>query len=909
VFRKWLLWLLTIAFGWIVVTHASELEALGATLVGAQWRWLVAAVLLQLLFFVAYTGVYQAAFTTVGVRSNLWHLLPATFASLFVNMAAPTGGAAGAALFADEVARRGESRARATIGVLLMLVIDFGVLALIVLADLLLLWRLHDLYVYQISAAAILVLFVGAMAAALTLSFWHPSWLRSSLDFLQRLVNYVGSWVRRPTLLDDAWSERITQELTDAAQAMIERPLALLWTLIIAAAAHAINLASLYALFLAFRQPATFGLILTGYAMTILFLIVSPTPNGVGIVEGLLPIIYTSMGMPLATATVISLSYRALTFWVPMLGGFFLLRRLSLFSPPERSLAEAEQPHLVAIATAFMGVINIVSGALPGFADRMRLLASYSPLEVRHGGRMTAVLAGFALILLARGLWRRKESAWWLAMVVLLLSAGAHLLKGLDYEEAILAAALALLLWTQRSHFHALSDPPSFRQGIGVLAVASFCTLAYGTVGFYVLDRHFHIHYDFAAALRQTVVMFTQFYDPGLHPITGFGRYFGFSIYVIGAVTLGYASLLLLRPVLIRRPANAASHRRAARIVEQYGHSSLARFTLFADKLYFFTTGGSLIAYTVKGRVAVALGDPIGPPADIAAAIGDFQRFCQRNDWSPIFYQVLPDALEHYRAVGYEALCIGHEGIVPLACFTLAGGAHKNLRAITHRLQRLGYVTKLYADPLPPAILAELRAVSDEWLTMMHGSEQRFALGWFDDEYVAHSQVMALHDERGAIVAFVNFVPEYQRNELALDLMRRRQQLEAGSMEFLFVSMLQWAQGAGYSTFNLGLSALSGVGEDAGDPVLERTLHYIYGHINQFYNFRGLHEFKEKFDPEWMPRYLIYPNPTQLPAVVTALIRATAGDNFWVAYLQNGVLMLKRLGEKINVGRVQTAPP
>ncbi len=902
--KKWLIWLLSLAFGWVVITHAKELEQLGTTIMGAQWTWLGAAVALQLLFFVAYTGVYQAAFTTVGVRSNLWHLLPATFASLFVNMAAPTGGAAGAALFVDEVSRQGESRTRATIGVLLMLVIDFGVLALIVLADLGVLWAFHDLHFYQVGAALILVLFVGAMAAALTLGLWHPGWLRTALDFLQRTVNYLGSWVRRPYLLDETWSERNTEEFTVAAQAMLERPLALVWTLVVATAAHAINLASLYALFYAFRQPATFSVVLTGYAMTILFFIVSPTPNGVGVVEGLLPVIYTSMGLSLASATVISLTYRALTFWVPMLAGFFMLRRLSLFSAPERSLAEQEQPHLVAIATAAMGAINIVSGMLPGFADRMRLLASYSPLEVRHGGRMTAVLAGFALILLARGLWRRKETAWWLTMILLILSAGAHLLKGLDYEEAILAATLAVMLWTQRSHFHALSDPPSFWQGIGVLLTASFCTLAYGTLGFYFLDRHFHVHYDFAAALRQTVVMFTQFYDPGLHPITGFGRYFGFSIYVIGAVTLGYALLLLLRPVLIRRPANAAIRRRAARIVEQYGHSSLARFTLFPDKLYYFSVGGSVVAYTVKGRVAVALGDPIGPPADISDAIDGFQQFCRRNDWSLTFYQVLPELLERYRAAGYEALCIGHEGIVPLACFTLAGGAHKNLRAIMHRLQRLGYTAKVYSAPLPPTILAELRAVSDEWLTMMHGSEQRFALGWFDDDYVAHSQVMALQDASGAIVAFANFVPEYQRNELALDLMRRRQSIEPGSMEFLFVSILQWAQEAGYSTFNLGLSALSGVGEDAGDPVLERTLHYVYGHLNQFYNFRGLHEFKEKFEPEWEPRYLIYPSTARLPAVATALIRATAGDNFWLEYLRNGVVTMKRMGQKINVGRV-----
>lgn len=112
--------------------------------------------------------------------------------------------------------------------------------------------------------------------------------------------------------------------------------------------------------------------------MTLLFGIVSPTPNGIGIVEGIMPVIYSSLGLPLATATVISLTFRGFTFWLPMLAGFFLLRRLKLFTPAERSLAEREEPHIVAIATAVMGVINVLSGAIPGLVERMRLLAQYS---------------------------------------------------------------------------------------------------------------------------------------------------------------------------------------------------------------------------------------------------------------------------------------------------------------------------------------------------------------------------------------------------------------------------------------------------------------------------------------------------------------------------------------------------
>jgi phosphatidylglycerol lysyltransferase len=117
------------------------------------------------------------------------------------------------------------------------------------------------------------------------------------------------------------------------------------------------------------------------------------------------------------------------------------------------------------------------------------------------------------------------------------------------------------------------------------------------------------------------------------------------------------------------------------------------------------------------------------------------------------------------------------------------------------------------------------------------------------------------------VSAFANIVPEYQRNEITIDLMRHRPQAEAGTMDFLFISLLEWAKTQGYETVSLGLSPLSGVGQSQDDPNVERALHYIYKNVNQFYNFKGLHAFKEKFHPCWQPRYLVYHNPASLPAL------------------------------------------
>ncbi len=544
--------------------------------------------------------------------------------------------------------------------------------------------------------------------------------------------------------------------------------------------------------------------------------------------------------------------------------------------------------HAAAILTAFLAGVNLLSAVTPALPERHALLSSLLPQGVRQGARLAAVLTGFGLLLLARQLWRRKRAAWLAVTLLLGISAVSHLLKGLDYEEAALTTLLAVWLIVLRPHFQARSDPPSVRQGLLVLAAAVLFTLAYGTAGFYLLDRHFSVHFSLSAALQQTVTMFTQFYDPGLEPLTGFGRYFADSIYAVGAAALGFALVAVFRPVLLRRPPGADERERARTIVAVHGRSSLARFALFPDKVYFFSPGGSLVAYTVKGGVAVALGDVIGPGEDLAA-LPAFQAFCARNDWRPAFYQILPDDLDRYRRSGFEVLSIGHEAIVDLQTFSLEGKEAKTLRGAFNRLTRLGYQAALHPPPLPDDLLAELRAVSDEWLTTVHGREKGFSLGWFDDDYIRSGPVMAVHGPDGRISAFANIIPEYQRRESTIDLMRRRHAVESGTMDFLFIALLRWAQEEGYATFNLGLSPLAGVGAEAGDPAIERTLHYFYEHVNQFYGFKGLHDFKEKFRPQWSPRYVAYSGIANLPAVAVAIIRADAGDEFVWDYLREVV--------------------
>jgi phosphatidylglycerol lysyltransferase len=534
---------------------------------------------------------------------------------------------------------------------------------------------------------------------------------------------------------------------------------------------------------------------------------------------------------------------------------------------------------LAAILTALVGMVNLVSAVTPSLHDRVSWLKEIFPFQVRAGAHIFSAVIGFLLLVLAANLLRRKRVAWLLTVVLLTLSIASNLIKGWDYEECLLAGVLLVQLVLMRHQYTAQSDRPSITQGIQGLIAALLFTLAYGTLGFYLLDRHYSVNFNLGSAILQTLAMFFTDDNAGLQPTSRFGKFFADSIYIIGAATLSYGLWMLLRPVLLPLGTTTNDYQRAQAIVEKYGCSALSRFALFDDKLYYFSpTRQSVIAYVPKGRGAIALGDPIGPVEDRREAIVGFQQFCARNDWYPAFYQTLPNNLEIYQSLGLQAIQIGEEAVIDLHTFTLEGKPGKNLRTSINKMVKTGHRIEFFSPPVASSLLQELRPISNEWLQMMQGSEKRFSLGWFNDVYLRDCEIAVVRNVDGQATAFANVVTEYHLNEITIDLMRRRQNVEQGTMDFLLVSLLQHFKEKGYDGFNLGLSALSGIGMSKQSPRLEKAVRYLYRHLNQFYHFQGLHAYKEKFHPQWEPRYLIYPDWFSLPDVIVALVRADSGD-------------------------------
>ena len=175
---------------------------------------------------------------------------------------------------------------------------------------------------------------------------------------------------------------------------------------------------------------------------------------------------------------------------------------------------------------------------------------------------------------------------------------------------------------------------------------------------------------------------------------------------------------------------------------------------------------------------------------------------------------------------------MGEEAIVDLPNFSLEGSENRDLRYQYNKIIKLGYSAFIHQPPHPPEFLSQLKKISDTWLTIKHGREKRFWVGWFDADFLNNGPVMVVEDVNGRRVAFSTILSSSQTRDATVDMMRHILEAEHGIMQFLFVSMFLWAKEQGYHTFDLGLSALAGVGGSGKDPAIDRAMHYTYEHID-----------------------------------------------------------------------------
>lgn len=349
--NRWLFWILIAAVLWFIISRFAEVKQMAETLVLGEWRWMLAAAGAQLIYYILFAGLYQAAFATVDIKGRLRDLLPLTFSSLFANVAAPMGGASGTALFMDDAAHRGQSPARTAVGAELALIANFSTFLIILAGGTGYLFIQNDLKFYEILAALILLIITAGHSGLLLLSHSKPKWLRALLGWVQRIINKVAAWRKRPPVLHETWASESAAEFRQAVIAIQAHPNMLLRTLLVALASHLANITCLLFVFLAFHDAVSIGILVAGYAMGILFWIVSPTPQGIGVVEGIMALVFASLQVPVERAAVIAVAFRGVTFWIPLGMGFIMLHRTKTFNQPKEQ-PDKQDDQKPAVATS-----------------------------------------------------------------------------------------------------------------------------------------------------------------------------------------------------------------------------------------------------------------------------------------------------------------------------------------------------------------------------------------------------------------------------------------------------------------------------------------------------------------------------------------------------------------------------
>jgi phosphatidylglycerol lysyltransferase len=287
---------------------------------------------------------------------------------------------------------------------------------------------------------------------------------------------------------------------------------------------------------------------------------------------------------------------------------------------------------------------------------------------------------------------------------------------------------------------------------------------------------------------------------------------------------------------------------------------SEAMLAFTGDKKFLVShAGDAFLMYQVRGRSWIAMGDPVGPYEAWPELLWGLRAKADASQGQLLLYQVTPDLLPLAVEMGLQIVKYGEEAHVDLGNFRLEGGAMRRLRHCVRRAEREGARFQIVPAAALPAVWAELKSVSDEWLAAKNQAEKGFSLGRFDRAYLSRFDFAIVRDASGRIAAFANIWATRDRSELSVDLMRCREPLPYGAMDLLFAQLMLWGRAQGYRRFSLGLAPLAGIEARRLSPAWAKAASFIFRHGERLYGFEGLRAYKDKFAPVWTPRYIAGP--------------------------------------------------
>jgi phosphatidylglycerol lysyltransferase len=538
---------------------------------------------------------------------------------------------------------------------------------------------------------------------------------------------------------------------------------------------------------------------------------------------------------------------------------------------PRRLVGRNPAVWFVSLALFINGVVGILQVLVTRFPTHARVFGVLLPFGVFHWSRTLTLTLGFMLIYLSLRLLQRRTVAWWIAVSVSGLAMVTHLGQYQLWYTAIAPAVTLVVLFLYRTRFTVRTEPRSVIQGFALLGLSVVVVISYGTLGFWFLNRRdFGVDFEFTGAVVRTLREFLLIGNSDLFPATGHARWFLESFHIFGITAASMAAYSLFRPVAYRLVSLPHERARARQIVAQWGCSSYDYFKTWPDKSFFFSeTGKSFLSYRASMGAAVCLGDPVGPACEMERIIGSFVRFCMDNGWLVAFF--LPDQVPLYRKLGFSLLKIGESAVVDLEQFCENTANKKYFRYVRKKMEGDGYRLTRHTPPHAPSLIDEVEQVSKTWLGLPGHREFGFIQGSFSREYVAGAPLSVLRDPAGRAIAFVNEVPSSRAGEATIDMMRHVPGVHWGAMDYIFQALMQTLRLEGYRTFYLGLA---GIADKPGRTLVEKAIYQISNHFNFLVHSKGVRRYKEKFEPHWENRYLVYRGfPTALAKIALAMIR------------------------------------
>jgi lysyl-tRNA synthetase, class II len=497
-------------------------------------------------------------------------------------------------------------------------------------------------------------------------------------------------------------------------------------------------------------------------------------------------------------------------------------------------------PVVLAFFGAGVGLISILSALTPSLAHRSELVQGLLPPGFPSAARWLALAFGLALVWLAGSIARGKRRAWQLAIVLVPAVAVAHLVKGLDAEEAGMSLLLLLALIRYRRHFDVAGDPQTRPLVLTAAALASLVSAL--------------VLYEFHEGVLPDDLI---------------------DLATATATLLAFRSLYLwLRARRDREHPSERDRSLARKLVAQHGRDSLAYFALRKDKSYFFSASRrAFLAYTVLGGSALVSGDPVGDPAELDGLLRDFRALARARGWRVAIISAGEKLLPLYRAAGFHAIKVGDEAIVRPSAFSLEGRPIRKVRQSVHRLLRAGYSAEVLSDSeVGGTLRAEVSRVSEEWRGRW--PERGFSMAM--DELFGNPGALFViaRDEGDRVRGFLHLVPSPASGGYSLSAMRRCRDTPNGLMEFLIVEALDWSRERGAPEVSLNFCVFADLLRAGERSVVGRVARTGLQSLDGLFQLERLLRFTGKFFPEWRPRFICIERLSDFPVVGLAYLRA-----------------------------------